>query len=77
MKAVIAAVMEHAKNCETPPDWWTKEGGGLQVPGPAIFNANNSTLLVHDRSALSFEENKPILSLSLLEIGFNCTSVAS
>jgi hypothetical protein len=67
MKAIEATIVDYATDCDTKPDWWTKEGGGLQVTGPAIFDANNSTLIVHDRSALSFEE-KPILPLSSLEI---------
>jgi hypothetical protein len=68
MKAIIiATIVDYATKCDTKPDWWTKEGGDLQVPGQTIFDRNNSTLLVNDRSALSFEE-KPAVPLSPLEI---------
>jgi hypothetical protein len=45
-------------------------GGGTPSAGAnhiIIFDRNNSTLLVHDRSTLSFEEN-PTLPLSSLGI---------
>jgi hypothetical protein len=47
---IKATIVKHVKNCETLPDWWTKEGGELQVPGPTIFDANNSINLACPRS---------------------------
>jgi hypothetical protein len=59
-----------ARNCETKPDLWTKEGGGgwLSVPatGNHIFDAHNTHLLVSDRFASRFVGSP--LRLSPLEI---------
>jgi hypothetical protein len=79
MKAIIAAIMEHAKNCATKPDWWTKGGGGggHQVQGQTIFDRNNLTLLFHHRGLHSASRNPPCPS-HRLRLRFNHrTSVSS
>jgi hypothetical protein len=69
MKDIKAAIVDYATTSVIKHVWWTKEGGedSVHATGNHIFDQHNSTLLVHDRSALSFIE-KPTLPLSSLEI---------
>jgi hypothetical protein len=70
MKAIKAAIMDHASHYKPQPDWWTKEGGWVGGGAPSseasyIFDQHKTHLLVHDRCASRFLEASPLKAQGL------------